>query len=97
MLLRISPKSERLNGVIIKPGEVFSYRKLVGKPAAKKGYLPGKVGDEFLFGEWRASAPPANIYKIIERNHEIKMQPRDGYSADTTNCTDRNSARTENF
>ncbi len=39
-----------------------------------------KVGDEFLFGEWRASAPPANIYKIIERNHEMKMQPWGGYS-----------------
>ncbi len=32
-----------MNGLIIKPGETFSYWKLIGKPTAKKGYAPGMV------------------------------------------------------
>lgn len=33
----------RLDGIVIKPGETFSYWKLIGKPTAKKGYVPGMV------------------------------------------------------
>ncbi len=35
--------SEKLNGVIIRPGEVFSYWKLIGKPTYAKGYVDGMV------------------------------------------------------
>jgi Uncharacterized vancomycin resistance protein len=35
-----------LNGVVLKPGETFSYWKLIGRPCARKGYVPGMV----LFG-----------------------------------------------
>jgi len=35
--------SKKLNGIIIKPGETFSYWKLIGKPSYKKGYLDGLV------------------------------------------------------
>ena len=34
---------KRIDGIIVKPGEVFSFWRLVGKPAARKGYLPGMV------------------------------------------------------
>ncbi|RDU36613.1 vancomycin resistance protein [Neobacillus piezotolerans] len=34
---------ERLNGVIIQPGETFSYWKLIGNPTKKKGYVDGMV------------------------------------------------------
>lgn len=34
---------EKLNGIVIKPGEIFSYWKLVGKPTKQKGYLEGMV------------------------------------------------------
>lgn len=34
---------EKIDGIIIKPGETFSYWKLIGKPTAKKGYVPGMV------------------------------------------------------
>lgn len=34
---------DQINGVIIKPGETFSYWKLIGKPNSKKGYIPGMV------------------------------------------------------
>ena len=33
--------ARRINGLIIRPGEIFSFWRLVGKPTAKKGYLEG--------------------------------------------------------
>lgn len=39
--LRIAARC--LNGVILRPGEVFSYWKLIGKPTRRKGYLEGMV------------------------------------------------------
>mgnify|MGYP000100222566 FL=1 len=33
----------RINGIVLKPGEVFSFWRLVGSPTARKGYLPGMV------------------------------------------------------
>ena len=32
-----------LNGVVLKPGETFSYWKLIGRPSARKGYVLGMV------------------------------------------------------
>lgn len=34
---------QRINGVIIQPGETFSFWRLVGKPTRRKGYVPGMV------------------------------------------------------
>ena len=34
---------EKLNGIVIKPGQTFSYWKLVGKTSYKKGYLDGLI------------------------------------------------------
>lgn len=33
----------RLDGIVLRPGETFSYWRLIGKPTAKKGYLEGIV------------------------------------------------------
>lgn len=33
----------RLDGIILHPGETFSYWRLIGKPTEKKGYVPGMV------------------------------------------------------
>ena len=35
--------AKKLNGIVIKPGETFSYWKLIGKPTYGKGYLDGLV------------------------------------------------------
>ncbi len=35
--------SERLNGVVIRPGEIFSYWRLIGKPTKRKGYVEGMI------------------------------------------------------
>lgn len=43
--------AKRINGILIKPGETFSFCKLVGLPTKRKGYLPGM---ELSFGEARA-------------------------------------------
>ncbi|HEY0031387.1 MAG TPA: VanW family protein [Bacteroidia bacterium] len=42
---------QNINGILIKPGETFSFCKLVGLPTKRKGYLPGM---ELTFGEARA-------------------------------------------
>ena len=39
--LRIA--ATKLNGIIVKPGEVFSYWKLIGKPTRRKGYVDGMI------------------------------------------------------
>ena len=41
----------RINNILIKPGETFSFCKLVGRPTKRKGYL---LGMELSFGEARA-------------------------------------------
>ena len=33
--------AERINGLLIRPGETFSFWKTIGRPTAKKGYLDG--------------------------------------------------------
>lgn len=33
----------KLDGIVLRPGETFSYWRLIGKPSARKGYLPGMV------------------------------------------------------
>lgn len=34
---------KRLDGLILRPGEIFSYWRLIGKPTKKKGYLDGMI------------------------------------------------------
>ncbi len=39
--INLALAGDRINGIIIKPGETFSFWKLIGKPTAKKGYKEG--------------------------------------------------------
>ncbi|MGN0664758.1 MAG: VanW family protein [Negativibacillus sp.] len=39
--LRIAAKA--LNGVLLRPGQIFSYWRLIGKPTKKKGYVEGMI------------------------------------------------------
>lgn len=43
--------ARRIDGLLVRPGETFSFCKLVGLPTSRKGYLPGM---ELTFGEARA-------------------------------------------
>lgn len=152
---------QKLNGVVINPGEIFSYWKQIGKPTRQKGYLEGmvlhngtvqagvggglcqlsnlifwmalhtpltvierhrhgydvfpdagrtqpfgsgatcfyphgdlmlqnntedryqlevEVGEEYLMGAWRVSAPPLYTYEIVERGHRMEAEYWGGYS-----------------
>ncbi|MCR4962367.1 MAG: VanW family protein [Firmicutes bacterium] len=151
----------KVDKILLRPGEVFSYWRLIGKPAKAKGYLPGmalrngaffaetggglcqlsnlifwmtlhtpltvterhrhgydvfpdadrtqpfgsgatcfypygdlmihndtqdtyqlciRVGEEYLYGEWRVSAEPRRIYKIVEKNHRFQSEYWGGYT-----------------
>ncbi|MBD2846795.1 VanW family protein [Paenibacillus sp. IB182496] len=41
----------RLNGLMIQPGETFSYWRTIGKPSKRKGYRPGMV---LYYGRFRS-------------------------------------------
>ncbi|OAB45779.1 VanW family protein [Paenibacillus antarcticus] len=42
---------EQLNGIVLQPGETFSYWKLIGKPTKRKGYQEGMV---LFYGDFKA-------------------------------------------
>lgn len=45
--LRIAVKT--MNGIVLHPGEVFSYWQLIGKPTKQKGYVEGMILDHGSF------------------------------------------------
>lgn len=61
--------SKKITGIIIKPGETFSFCKLVGLPAKFKGYLPGM---ELSFGKARAGTG-GGICQISNLIHWLVM------------------------
>lgn len=65
--LKIAVKN--LDGILIKPGETFSFCKLVGLPTKRKGYLPGM---ELSFGEARAGIG-GGICQISNMIHWLVM------------------------
>ena len=42
-IVNLKIASQKLNGIVIHPGEVLSFWKLIGKPSARKGYVKGMV------------------------------------------------------
>lgn len=152
---------QQVNGIVLKPGEVFSYWNLIGKPSKRKGYVDGMVlrngsvaagtggglcqlsnlifwmtihtpltvierhrhgydvfpdsdrtqpfgsgatcfyphgdlmirndtlqpfqllvtlGTDKLLGEWRSDQEADCVYKIVEKNHEMRGEYWGGYS-----------------
>ncbi len=59
----------QLDGILIKPGETFSFCKLVGLPTKRKGYL---LGMELSFGEARAGIG-GGICQISNMIHWLVM------------------------
>ena len=52
-VVNISLAIKNLNGLVIHPGQVFSYWKLIGNPRKSKGYLMGMVLDHGKFKSGR--------------------------------------------
>lgn len=42
-IVNLKLAAKKLNNIVINPGETFSYWKLIGKPASRKGYVDGMV------------------------------------------------------
>lgn len=42
-IINLKIATNALNGIILHPGEVFSYWKLIGKPSKRKGYVDGMI------------------------------------------------------
>ncbi|MDR0674251.1 MAG: VanW family protein [Zoogloeaceae bacterium] len=50
-IVNLKIAAQRINGILIRPGETFSFCRLVGLPTRRKGYLEGM---ELSFGKARA-------------------------------------------
>jgi vancomycin resistance protein VanW len=60
---------------------VYPYRDLMVRNDTDMDFqLVIRVGEENLEGEWRADRPPLNVYKVEERNHEMKREYWGGFS-----------------
>ena len=42
-VINLKIATKKLNGILIRPGEVLSYWKLIGKPTKRKGYVDGMI------------------------------------------------------
>ncbi|PKM73206.1 MAG: vancomycin resistance protein [Firmicutes bacterium HGW-Firmicutes-16] len=42
-IINLKLAAKKLNGIVVHPGEVLSYWKLIGRPSARKGYVKGMV------------------------------------------------------
>lgn len=76
----VSIASLCIDGIIIKPGETFSFWKLVGRTTKKKGYIPGMLlsQGEVITGTGGGICQLANLLywmalhtplKVVERHH----------------------------
>ena len=79
--LQIASKS--INKIIIKPGEIFSYWKLIGKPTKRKGYLDGMVlhNGKFISGTGGGLCQLSNLifWMTIHTPLTIIERHRHGY------------------
>ena len=49
-IVNLTLAAQRLNGILLRPGEVFSYWKLIGKPTRRRGYVEGMILKNGTFG-----------------------------------------------
>lgn len=90
-IVNLKIAAKKLNGIVLYPGEVFSYWKLIGKPTKKKGYLDGMILQSGSFQAgiggglcqmsnlifWMAVHTPLTI---VERHHEMQAEYWGGYT-----------------
>lgn len=75
---------QELNGILIKPGEYFSFCRLVGKPTRKRGFVEGM---ELSFGEARHGigggiCQISNLIHWLALHSELKIIERANHSFD---------------
>lgn len=81
--------SEKLNGLILKPGETFSFWRIVGKPTKGKGFLEGMVLTNGSFTDgvggglcqlsnliyWMALHTPLTVTERWRHTHDVFPMP----------------------
>jgi vancomycin resistance protein VanW len=75
---------QKINNIVIKPGETFSFCKLVGLPTKRKGYL---LGMELSFGEARPGigggiCQIANLINWLVMHSPMQITKRSHHSYD---------------
>ena len=76
---------KKLDGIVIMPGEYFSYWKLIGKPSYKKGYKDGVVlspNGSFKDGVGGGLCQLSNLLYWITLHTELKVTERYRHSHD---------------
>ncbi len=73
----------RLNGIVICPGEILSYWKLIGKPSYSKGYVDGMVlqGGSFHYGPGGGLCQLSNLiyWMVLHTPLTVVERHRHGY------------------
>lgn len=76
--------AERIDKIVIKPGETFSLWKLVGRPTSKKGYLPGMLlsNGEVIEGVGGGLCQMANLLYWMALHSPLTVTERYRHSFD---------------
>ena len=82
----------RINSIVIKPGETFSYWRLIGKPTEKKGYVDGMV---LFYGGFKAGVGGglcqlSNLIYWMTLHTPLKVVERYRHSYDVFPDSNRN-------
>ncbi|WBW96768.1 VanW family protein [Oceanirhabdus sp. W0125-5] len=83
---------DKIDGIIIKPGETFSYWRLIGKPTYRKGYVDGLIlnpDGSFKAGEAGGLCQLSNMIYWITLHTPLKVVERYRHSHDIFPDTNR--------
>lgn len=83
--------AKKLNGLMIYPGETFSYWKTIGKPSEKKGYVEGMVLDcgNFKYGMGGGLCQISNLIYWMTLHTPLTVVERYRHSFDVFPDTNR--------
>ncbi|OXT15419.1 vancomycin resistance protein [Bacillus sp. OG2] len=83
---------ERLNSIVIYPGETFSYWKLIGRPTARKGYQPGMIlhCGSFKMGTGGGLCQLSNLIYWMTLHTPLTVTERHRHSYDVFPDSNRN-------
>jgi vancomycin resistance protein VanW len=83
-IINLEVALRRLNGIVVYPGETFSYWRLIGKPTKRKGYYEGMV---LFYGSFRKGVGGgicqlSNLLYWITLHTPLKVTERHRHSYD---------------
>lgn len=83
---------QKVNGIVIRPGETFSYWKLIGRPSRRKGYVEGMV---LFYGSFRSGiggglCQLSNLIYWITLHTPLEVTERHRHSYDVFPDSNRN-------